>query len=280
METKRMSNQRSKEQLLEAYEIEKELAAKLRNASSDERLVLYTSLYDELFRRLPDHPQLTHKKSLKKQKIVAENKLKMINHFLKSDTTFLEIGPGDCSFSFAVTRLVKQVYAVDVSETLTKNNDIPDNFQLIISNGSSIPVPVNSIDVAYSNQLMEHLHPDDALEQLKNIFNVLKPGGSYICITPNRLTGPHDISKYFDTIATGFHLKEYTARELKDLFKMIGFRKTCFSIGLRGHYIRVYPFILIMFENLISMIPDKLRRVVLSSTPIKFLLNIQLIGIK
>jgi len=60
----------------------------------------------------------------------------------------------------------------------------PANFTLIISDGCSIPAQRNSVDVAYSNQLMEHLHPDDALEQVHNVLDVLKPGGVYICITP------------------------------------------------------------------------------------------------
>jgi predicted SAM-dependent methyltransferase len=51
---------------------------------------------------------------------------------------------------------------------------------------------------------MEHLHPDDAFEQLKQIYTALTPGGLYICTTPNRLTGPHDVSKYFDETAAGF----------------------------------------------------------------------------
>ena len=63
---------------------------------------------------------------------------------------------------------------------------------------------------------MEHLHPDDALEQLQNIYSALVPGGIYLCITPNRLSGPQDVSRDFDMVATGFHLKEYTISELSN----------------------------------------------------------------
>jgi hypothetical protein len=64
--------------------------------------------------------------------------------------------------------------------------------------------------VAYSYQLMEHLHPGDALEQLVNIYQALKRDSVYCCVTPNRISGPHDISVYFDTVAQGLHLKEYS----------------------------------------------------------------------
>ena len=79
--------------------------------------------------------------------------------------------------------------------------------------------------LAYSFQVMEHIHPDDALEQLRNLFAALAPGGSFFCVTPNRLNGPHDVSKFFDLEARGFHLKEYTITELEALFREVGFRK-------------------------------------------------------
>jgi len=38
------------------------------------------------------------------------------------------------------------------------------------------------------------------------------------------LSGPHDISAYFDDGATGFHLKEYSNEELYRLFLKTGFK--------------------------------------------------------
>lgn len=142
---------------------------------------------------------------------------------MNANKIFLEVGAGDCAFSFEVSKLVKKVYAVDVSEILTDNSVISENFKLILSDGSSIPVSKDSVDIAYSNQLMEHLHPEDAKTQLENIYSSLVDGGIYICLTPSKLYGPHDISKYFDSVATGFHLKEYTITELNKLFQQVGF---------------------------------------------------------
>ena len=45
------------------YRVELELAGRLRAAPRAERLSLYGPLYDELFRRVPNHPQLTRKVS-------------------------------------------------------------------------------------------------------------------------------------------------------------------------------------------------------------------------
>jgi SAM-dependent methyltransferase len=141
-------------------------------------------------------------------------------------------------------------------------------------------LPENTVDVAYSNQLMEHLHPDDALEQLRNLFHVLTPGGIYICITPNALTGPHDVSRYFDQVSTGFHLKEYTIGELKALFKEAGFSKVRAYIGARGFYLPFPVLPLVCCEKMLSLLTYAVRRPITHSPPFKALLNIRFIGVK
>lgn len=234
---------RSIEQLKEHYEIEKELADRLRSSTKEERKYLYTNLYDEMFTRVPHHPQLINKLEPSHVANTLKANFKLLQYFLSHDSTFLEIGPGDCALSLEVAKIVKEVYAIDVSEIISSNSSIPDNFHLIISDGCSIPVPKDTIDIAYSNQLMEHLHPEDAIEQLGNIYSVLKPGGKYLCITPNRIFGPHDISQYFDEVATGFHLKEYTISELANIFREVGFSSTKLFINFKGFIVQLplYP---------------------------------------
>jgi SAM-dependent methyltransferase len=271
---------RTAEQLREHYEVEKELAHRLRNASRQERCDLYHSLYDELYQRVPHHPQLVRKLSPEEMTKAASEQLKFLGRFLDKNTIFLEVGAGDCALSLKVAQFVKKVYAVDVSDEIVKGLAPPPNFQLILSDGCSVPIPQHSIGVAYSNQLMEHLHPDDACEQLQNIYRALMGGGVYICITPNRLGGPHDISKYFDTIATGFHLKEYTLAELNNLFQKVGFQKVRAYVGGRGKYTSFPVFPLILCEMLLSTLPYTLRRRVALGVPFRLLLGIRLVGTK
>lgn len=217
---------RNIEQLREHYEIEKALASRLLNSTKEDRRHLYTELYNELYAKVTHHPRWTRKSSSEINLWIVSQRMQLLERFLSSDKTYLEIGPGDCSLAVEVSQHVKKVYAVDVATEVTKNQVFPQNFQFIVSDGCSIPVPESSVDLAYSHQLMEHLHPDDALNQLNNIYKALAPKGIYICITPNRLSGPHDISKYFDEISTGFHLKEYTVTELSNLFRRVGFSQT------------------------------------------------------
>lgn len=116
--------------------------------------------------------------------------------------------------------------------------------------------------MAYSNQLMEHLHPDDAVEQLRNIHHVLRPGGVYICITPNKLCGPHDVSRGFDEKPTGFHLKEYDNRDLTRLFRQAGFRRVSGWFSYQ-HFVLAWTLPMAPFraaERLLSLAPLRLRQ--------------------
>ena len=243
---------RTDAQVREHYELEKQLARQLMAAQRDERRHLYSALYDKLFRRLPHHPQWARKASEAQTQRSNRLQFAQLKPHLRPDTVYLEVGAGDCRFAAAVAAQVKQVYAVDVSDEITRGKTFPANLRVVLSDGCSIPVAPGSVTVAYSNQLMEHLHPDDAREQLRKLFTALAPGGVYVCCTPNRLTGPHDVSRGFDPVATGFHLKEYTARELAGLFQEAGFAQTLGYMGIASVVVRVPMAGLLLFERFLA----------------------------
>ena len=262
------------------YEIEKRLAARLRDASRDARRELYTAVYDELYRSVPNHPQLVRKADAEERTRHVAIQLRVLDGLLKSQYTFLEIGPGDCSLVRQLATRVRLVYAVDISEEITADSALPDNCKLLISDGCSIPAPEGSVDVAYSNQVMEHLHPDDAHDQLKNIYTVLKPGGSYVCITPNRLNGPHDVSKDFDDVATGFHLKEYSNKELASLFREVGFAKVRRLLWLKGAVLSLPVALFAALEDVLLVLPARIRSRIARWAFFDLLLGIKLVGTK
>jgi SAM-dependent methyltransferase len=88
------------------------------------------------------------------------------------------------------------------------------------------PVDLPKFDLISCFNVLEHIHPDEALDALHKIYTMLKPGGSVALIVPNRLYGPSDVSGYFlptGTSARGFHLKEYLICEIVELYKQAGF---------------------------------------------------------
>jgi SAM-dependent methyltransferase len=272
------SHSRPAYDLKEHYLIECELAQRLRTAPREERRRLYSELYDELFRRVPNHPQLTIKVSPETSQSRIKLQMDLLGRFVQSDSSFLEVGPGDCALCFHIARQVRFVHGVDVSDEVTKCDRPPANFALSLSNGTSIPVAPGTIDLAYSNQLMEHLHPDDALEQLQNIYAALAPNGRYICITPSRLTGPHDVSRQFDTEPRGFHLKEYSTHELSALLEQVGFSKLRAAIGGKGTFWLVPVWLVTPFERALELLPRALRRPI--ARRLNFLLGARLVATK
>lgn len=271
---------RTLEQLRQHYEVERELADRLRHATKEERRTLYSAVYDELFKRVPQHPQHTNQASPERLAADVAEKMEIVAPFLTPQTVFLEVGPGDCEFAKAVAAKVAQVLAVDVSDEITRKRVLPENLKVVLSDGSTIPVPPGSVNVAYSNQLMEHLHPDDAVEQLRHLHAALAPGGMYLCITPSRLTGPHDISGVFDREATGFHLKEYTVGELAALFREVGFAKVCIVFGGRGKFTLLPSWPAVMCEKLLALLPHGLRKTLALKPPFRWLFGVRLAGFK
>ncbi len=274
------SETRAPEQLWEQYLIEKDLAMMLRRATKAERGKLYSVVYEELFRRVAHHPQLTNKVSPAQRARHISPQTALLRPWLTPQTTFLEVGAGDCALSLALAEKVAHVYALDVSAAITQTATRPENFTLVLSDGTSIPVPEGHITVAYSNQLMEHLHPDDALDQLANIYRALAPDGVYICLTPNRLTGPHDISRYFDTVATGFHLKEYTCTELIAMFRHVGFRTVHQCLRKGSTHVRVPGPLARCAEWTIERLPPRLQKRASTTRLVRGLVEICLIARK
>lgn len=270
---------RTSEQLHEHYLIERELADRLRLAPRSQRRGLYCEVYDELFRRVQHHPQLHAANGAPRQREV-DGLLALMRGSLTSSTVMMEVGVGDCELAIRAAAIVKRVYAIDVSAEITRGVSCPANFSLVLSDGCSIPVPEGSIDVAVSNQLMEHLHPDDAREQLHNIYRSLAPGGVYVCITPNRVYGPNDVSKYFDQVATGFHLVEYNSRDIRRLFASAGFSRIRFYAGARGVFLRV-PFWLIgLLEAVLGAFPRGVGKRIAHTGPMRAVLGLRVVAMR
>jgi SAM-dependent methyltransferase len=262
---KQQTPTRDRNALRRHFDIERELADRLRHATKSERVTLYRDVYNELFQRVPDHPQNVWKADAQEQEARAQRQLRLLGHFLTPSSTYLEIGAGDCHLAKRVAERSKFAYAVDVSDVIADDGRAVPNFRFLLSDGVQIDVPAGTVDVAYSNQLMEHLHPQDAEEQLRHIANALAPEGQYLCVTPHRYSGPHDISQFFSTRAEGFHLKEYTYRELRQLMLRSGFTSTTVWAGVKGRFFRLPQWIVLGTETLLGLLNARLRRAVTRS---------------
>jgi SAM-dependent methyltransferase len=280
---RRPQDPRSEVQLREHYLVERELAARLRNASKEERRELYSQVYDELLERVPHHPMLRPRRDLaatgKRGRKVTQA-LEFVRRFLSPDHVLMELGAGDCAMSIRACSETPRVYAVEVSEQITSDVEPPDNFRLVLTDGCNIPLPDGVADVAYSDQLMEHLHPEDAEHQLHEIRRCLAPNGVYVCVTPNRLYGPRDISEYFDEVATGLHLREYCARDIRATFLRAGFSRVKFYVGGRGWFIACPYQLIALVERALEPLPYRLRKRLGDNGPARAFLGLRVAAFK
>ncbi|HEX5453007.1 MAG TPA: methyltransferase domain-containing protein [Stellaceae bacterium] len=268
---------RSAERLIAHYRLERALSDRLRQAPREARSRVYQEVYQDLFAALPDHPQRLVRRD---HAANVEARCRRLGKRLQPHYVFLEIGCGDAALSFAVAHSVRTAYGLDVTEALIDFAAAPANFTFRRTTGIDIPLPSEAVDFAYSNQLIEHLHPDDAADRLKEVWRVLKPGGRYMCVTPSRITGPHDISCFFDYQAAGLHLREYDYGSLRMLFRDAGFRKFSCSASARSLEIGLpYPLARLLERGLLAL-PRPLRASLTRSAPVRALMGLNAVAVK
>ena len=248
-------------ELREHYEVERELADRLRQASREERRELYGVVYAERSARIPHHPLVRAAADPEARGRAVEPQARLIRRFVGRADAFLEVGAGDAAVAVAVAPHVARSTAVDVTDALAPARG-PGNFEFLAFDGFELPLPAASVDFVYSNDVVEHLHPDDLDDHLHAILRVLRPGGRYLCVTPNRLSGPHDVSRHFAATPQGFHLREYTLGELADALTAAGFRSVGTVTSVSGRAVRRIPGLRLArgLERALEPLPHRLRR--------------------
>jgi SAM-dependent methyltransferase len=275
---------RPSERIIAHYELERRLASGLRTAAKSERESgLYTQLYDALLGELDDHPRkrpVTHKGQRRRENYVRRQ-VRMIRNRAGPNDIFLEMGGGDCEVALRVSPHVRQSIVIDVTDELVPPDAAAPNFQFIKTATIAVPLPDASIDFIYSNQVMEHLHPEDAIEQVRELMRVLKPGGRYLCRTPSRITGPHDVSRYFEPVALGTHMREYTYRDLTAILTGAGFRDVRVLLAPRAYDLFGLPRgLAFAIEDILARVPRRLHTRICRSRIVRALLGVTMIAQK
>jgi len=133
----------------------------------------------------------------------------------------LEIGTGEGYGVKEIAPFVDKLTTIDQYVTdidLTKFN----NVEFVKMTVPALDFPDNTFDFVFSFQVIEHIEDDK--EYLKEISRVLKPGGKFICTTPNIKT----------TLSRNpWHIREYKKQELKDL--MLNYFSNVDARGFHGN---------------------------------------------
>jgi SAM-dependent methyltransferase len=153
-----------------------------------------------------------------------------------------------------------KAYGVDISDQRSNHETCPANFELILYDGFNLDFPAESVDLVFSYQMLEHLHPEDMPHHLETVYRMLKPGGRYVFSTPHRYSGPHDISAHFSDYPLGFHLKEWIYREMGQELGAAGFVNWhTFRFG-KPRQSSLWNVATLAVEGCFGLLPRKLQR--------------------
>src|SRR5262249_47262909 len=114
---------------------------------------------------------------------------------------------------------------LNLARALSRKHGVEERCTFVegeLSKGPSL----GQFDLILNQDFIEHIHPDETDEVVSAAFELLRPGGYLVTDTPSRISGPHDVSRYFlerGTPAAGFHLREFSVSELAALYKRHGF---------------------------------------------------------
>lgn len=113
----------------------------------------------------------------------------------------------------------RRVDSFDLSpETISKaRKEHPlEGLNFEVGDATNLPVSDHSYDLFVSLETIEHIEADRAF--LSEVLRVLKPGGRFICSTPNReLTNPG--TSIGDHPFNPHHVREYSYAEFESLMK-------------------------------------------------------------
>lgn len=223
-------------QLREHFEVETELRQRLMDEQdTGRRRQLYGEVYAERILRLPHHPLVTQSADPAARSAAAAPQVRLLAPFLRPTDTFVELGAHDGAVAAAVAPLVARSIALDVHDAVA----LPSRgrYEFRVCDGFDLGLPPDSVDVVYSRDVVEHLHPEDFADHASAVRDVLRRGGRYVCVTPNRLTGPHDVSRHFSDTPRGFHLREYSASELTRALRGAGFSAVKIFLSYHGRHL-------------------------------------------
>jgi hypothetical protein len=86
------------------------------------------------------------------------------------------------------------------------------------------------------------------------------------------------VSRGFDKVATGFHLREYTGRELRNIFLTAGFTRIDFYAGGRGRYVHIPTALALSAEAAFERLPAAVRQTKISALAAHVLLGLNVVA--
>jgi SAM-dependent methyltransferase len=213
--------------------IERDLRGRLLASHRDERERITAEVYDELFERVPWHPA---NQPCSEAPEDLDKWLRAYADLCAPGATVADLGCGLGGVVIGLASRAKEAVGVDTSREMVQRcrARAPINARFLVGSVVNPPLERGYFDLITSHQVIEHLHPEDLDQHLRAVARLLKPGGAFLVVTPQALTGPWDCSRGFTKEPSGFHTAEMTHAELAKRMRLAGFRRTSSPIGGTG----------------------------------------------
>jgi len=215
----------TEEMILRHWELERSLTTELLGSTPDNSWEVFERCYSRLYSELDWLNELVDKDMASAPSEEYRDWVRIIGPSPKS---IYEIGSGKGGLVKYLASLGHQCKATEITrERGQKHIEGESCLSWGISDGVHLDKfeSSGSYDVLVSNQVVEHLHPDDLGGHFIGALSILKRGGRYLFSTPHRSAGPSDVSRVFKcNTPRGMHLHEYTYSEIRDSLVNTGFR--------------------------------------------------------
>jgi len=243
----------SKEDLVTAFNIERDFHTEiLMEHDRRKRKRMYREVYERV------HPIYGRSSNTIKMQNPKDRIVRLFRKELEGKS-ILDVGCGTGYFLISVANQLehKRLVGIDISTPVLPKNQ--KDIQFI--NADIVDFDLHEdFDVVFSDQVLEHIAPSDLPIHLSSIKKALKNDGTLIILMPNRLFGPHDVTRILDYTYTGrigamgTHLNESTYSEMIPMLKVHGFSEfqTVVPIPKVKHAfprLRMNPSILTHIEN-------------------------------
>ena len=138
--------------------------------------------------------------------------LNILNSYLSPNAEVIDFGAGAGRNAYDIKGRVNRIIGVDLSPRVLEN---PLLDQGVICDVSNLPFPDASFDLGFSIYVLEHIRQPEQFT--REVARVLKPGGYFLAMTPNRY---HYVTLASSLTSTRFHkrLNALRGRDENDTF--------------------------------------------------------------
>jgi ubiquinone/menaquinone biosynthesis C-methylase UbiE len=203
------------------FELERQLRKRILESRKEERLSVTVAAYAELFDRFPEHGALDADQAERSHR--GQLGAGMVLPLTRPGDCVLEVGCGAGDVLSELAKQGRRCIGIEASEHMVGRCNEKPGVHIVLGSADRLDFPDSSFDLVFSQQVIEHLHPEDLPGHFFECYRVLRLGGTLSVETPNCHTGPQDVSRGFVRVAEGLHLRKWSVPELIQPFRQAGF---------------------------------------------------------